>query len=85
MLISHIEDGLILMLILTAAPLGMASCVGLVVSVIQASTQVQEQTILFSFKLGVVIFVIFLLSGWASESLKNYIEASLLMIGELGR
>jgi len=63
---------LFLVLMLSAAPIVVATVVGLVVGLIQTITQLQEQTLPFGIKLICVILCLFLLSGWYGEVLLNY-------------
>lgn len=57
-IISVAKQGLYLVLILSAPPIVAALTVGLFVSILQATTQVQEQTLTFVPKLVVIITVI---------------------------
>lgn len=55
--------------IFTIVPLGSAMCAGLLISILQAATQVQEQTIGFIVKVVVVAFVFILNGGWMMDEL----------------
>ena len=55
------KQALFLSLILTAPTVVLAMIVGLVVSILQATTQIQEQTLTFVPKLVVVVLVLILL------------------------
>jgi flagellar biosynthetic protein FliQ len=57
-IISVAKQGLYLVLILSAPPIVAALMVGLFVSILQATTQVQEQTLTFVPKLVAIIAVI---------------------------
>lgn len=61
-----------LMLMLSAAPVVVATIVGLIVGLFQTVTQIQEQTLPFGIKLIAVIFCLYLLSGWSGEHLMNF-------------
>lgn len=63
---------LFLVLLLSAAPIIVATVVGLAVGLIQTITQLQEQTLPFGVKLICVILCLFLTSGWYGEVLLNY-------------
>lgn len=63
---------LYLVLVLSAAPICVATLVGLLVGLIQTVTQLQEQTLPFGIKLLSVTLCIFLMSGWYGEVLLNY-------------
>ena len=58
------REALVLVLVLSAAPVLAAMAVGLVVSLFQAATQIQEQTLTFVRKLAGVALVILLAGHW---------------------
>jgi flagellar biosynthetic protein FliQ len=59
-----LREGLLLVVILSAAPMLASMLVGLIVSVLQATTQIQEQTLSFVPKLIAVFVTIALLGPW---------------------
>ncbi|MBP2168822.1 type III secretion protein S [Erwinia toletana] len=61
-----------LVLILSAAPVMVATIIGLLVGLFQTVTQLQEQTLPFGIKLLGVCVCLFLLSGWYGETLLAY-------------
>jgi type III secretion protein S len=63
---------LILILILSLPPIITAAVVGIVVSLIQAVTQVQDQTIAFAFKLIAVIITLILTVRWLGGQILVY-------------
>jgi type III secretion HrpO family protein len=63
---------MLLVLILSLPPLGVAAVVGLVIGLFQATTQIQEQTMSFVFKLIAVIGIIILVSRWGGSQLFYY-------------
>ena len=54
--------------------------VGVVVAVLQAGTQIYEQTILFALKLVVVVVVLLVGGGWMLETLQDYTRELFAMI-----
>ena len=57
----------------TSAPMLLASLViGLIISIFQTVTSIQEQTLTFVPKLIAVFLVIILFGGWILNSLKDY-------------
>ena len=60
---------LVLVLIVSLPPIIMASLVALAVSVIQAVTQIQDQTISFAFKLITVIITLIFTVRWLGGQL----------------
>ena len=67
-------QSLILMLQLSLPPILVASLAGLIVSLIQAITQLQEQTLAFGVKLVAVSLTIMLLAGWLGGELYRFAD-----------
>ncbi|MBK5941091.1 type III secretion system export apparatus subunit SctS [Halochromatium roseum] len=63
---------LLLVFYLSLPPILAAAIVGTLVSLLQALTQIQEQTLSFAIKLFVVIVVIFMTARWLGGELFNY-------------
>ena len=61
-----------LVLILSLPPILVASIVGIALSLIQAITQLQEQTLSFGIKLIAVCVTLFLTAGWFSNEILRY-------------
>lgn len=66
------NEGLWLILYLSFLPLMASLVVGLVVSLFQALTQIQEQTLTFVPKIIATILVIMLTFGWMMDNLKEF-------------
>lgn len=74
------RHGLQMMLLISMPLLGVALVIGLLVSVLQAVTQINETTLSFLPKL-VALAVTFILAGpWILTTLIDYIRGILLMI-----
>lgn len=67
-------QALILVLILSMPPIIVATVVGVLVSLIQALTQVQEQTLGFAIKLVVVILTLLLTASWTGAEMYKFTE-----------
>ena len=65
-------EGLWLILILSLLPLLASLVVGLTVSLFQALTQIQEQTLTFVPKIIATILVIMITAGWMMETLREF-------------
>ncbi|MFO1450218.1 MAG: type III secretion system export apparatus subunit SctS [Opitutaceae bacterium] len=65
---------LVLVLILSMPPIIAATLMGLLVSLLQALTQVQEQTLSFAIKLVVVTAVLLLTMPWVGAELLRFTE-----------
>ena len=70
--IALIKQTLFLALILTGPPVLMAMLVGLTISILQATTQVQEQTLTFVPKLVAVITTLAIAGPWMAVQLINF-------------
>ena len=73
-----VQEGLLLVLLLSAPPLLASLLVGLVVGVVQAATQVQDQTIAFVPKLVVVMLVLIAMGPALGGQLVRFAQAVLL-------
>ena len=71
-IINHAARALLLVLVLSLPPILVAAVVGVLVGLVQALTQIQEQTISFAFKLTAIILVIFMMMGWLGSELIGY-------------
>ena len=74
------QQGLYLMLMVAAPILGVVLLVGLVVSVFQAATQINEATLSFIPKLLATVAVIALAGPWMLTTLVEYIQRTLRAI-----
>lgn len=72
LLVEHLNNGLILTLLLSMPAVLLAAGVGLVVGVLQAVTQVQEQTIAAAPKILSVFLLILLGGGLMMSMLEDY-------------
>lgn len=61
-----------LVLMLSLPPIVVASVTGILLSLIQAMTQLQEQTLSFGIKLIAVCITLFLTAGWFAEELLRF-------------
>jgi len=66
------KQTLFLSLVLTGPPVLMAMLVGLVISIIQATTQIQEQTLTFVPKLIAVVMTLALAGPWMVTQLVTF-------------
>lgn len=64
--------GLFLIMLLSAPMLMSALCVGLVISIIQATTQIQEQTLASVPKMGITFITLIICGPWIMDSLSTY-------------
>jgi type III secretion protein S len=71
-IIDFTSQALLLVLYLSLPPIIAAALVGTLVSLLQALTQIQEQTLSFAIKLIVVVVTIFLTARWQGQELFNF-------------
>ena len=74
-----------LMMLLSLLPILVATGVGLLVSLLQALTQIQEQTLSFAVKLIAVAVTIMLSINWLGAELYNFTLSILESIPLVGR
>ena len=79
----NIAQNALWMVILVSAPmLGLSLIVGLAVSIFQATTQIQEQTLAFIPKILAVIVAVAVFGFWMLNTLKEYTENLYNNIGQ---
>jgi len=69
-----VRDGLLLVLVLSAGPLAVATLTGLIVSLLQATTQMQEATLSFVPKLAAVAFALVFLGPWMLHEIVRFAQ-----------
>ena len=70
--VSYASRAMYLVLMLSLPPIVEASVVGLLLSLFQAVTQLQEQTLTFGVKLIAVAAALFMTSGWVSAEILRF-------------
>ena len=71
-LVTYVVQALLLVLILSLPPIVVASVVGILFSLIQALTQIQEQTLSFGVKLVAVGITLYLTARWVGGEIYHY-------------
>lgn len=66
------NKAMLLIVVLSAIPVIVATVVGLLVGLLQTVTQLQEQTLPFGIKLLAVFGSLFMISGWLADKVMNY-------------
>ncbi|MDR1413778.1 MAG: type III secretion system export apparatus subunit SctS [Puniceicoccales bacterium] len=72
LVLSVTSKALLLVLVLSMPPILVATAVGLFISLIQALTQIQEQTLGFAVKLIFVIMVLGLTTYWIGDEVLEF-------------
>ncbi|MBY0301020.1 MULTISPECIES: type III secretion system export apparatus subunit SctS [Sphingomonas] len=70
--VSLTNDALWLVLVLSAPPIIVAAVAGLIVAVLQAATQVQEQTLQYTVKFFAIVLTLFLTAALLGGSLYRF-------------
>lgn len=73
-IVSVTMEALWLVLLLSAPPIIAASAVGLLVAIIQAATQLQEQTLQYTLKFFAVVITLFVTAGLLAGSLFTFTD-----------
>lgn len=66
------HKALLLVLLLSLPPIVTAAVVGVLVSLVQAVTQIQDQTLSFAFRLVAVIITLLITVQWLGEQIVIY-------------
>ncbi len=77
------RDALLMVMLISAPMLGLGLLVGLLVSVFQATTQIQEQTLAFIPKIIAVFVAILIFGPWMLRLLMDYMQQLLLLLPRL--
>ncbi len=79
------REALILVCLVSLPPLGASLVIGLVVSALQAMTQIQEQTLTFVPRLAGAIGALVIAAPWIGGELRNLAGHLFALIAEVGR
>jgi len=79
-IITILREGLLLVLLLSGGPMLVSLAVGVVVSILQATTQIQEQTLSYVPKLISVFLSIAILGPWMLRQAVQFTQTILNLI-----
>lgn len=82
--IQYTYQALMLVLILSMPPIIVASVVGTLVSLFQALTQIQEQTLAFAIKLLAIVVTLFFTARWLGMEIYQFSLSILDNLATLG-
>lgn len=71
-MIAYTQEALWLVLIISGPPILVATAVGLIVAIVQAATQIQEQTLPQAVKLVAIFITIIAMAGFLSTALITF-------------
>lgn len=83
--LNYFQQGLWMAVMLSAPPLIMAASCGMVVSLLQAVTQIQDQTLPYVVKLIAVSVTLAAMGRWVGVELIRLTDLGMLMIPNIGR
>lgn len=82
--VASLMTGAVLEIVILAGPILItALVVGLIISILQATTSIQEQTLTFVPKIAAIMLVLALLGGWMFTHLGEYTRRLFEMIPEM--
>ncbi|AFM14286.1 flagellar biosynthesis protein FliQ [Turneriella parva] len=80
--IAMLRDAIWLTIKLSAPALMVSLIVGLIISIIQTTTSIQEQTLTFVPKLLAVLFVTLIFASWMIHTMTDYTQGLMRIIGK---
>ena len=83
-IIKILREALMITLVVSAPVLGVGMFVGLIVSIIQTTTSIQEQTLTFVPKIIAIFFAIIFFGPWMIHMLVNYTVNLFMLIEKIG-
>ncbi len=78
------RESLMTILIVSTPILGVGMVVGLIISIIQTTTSIQEQTLTFVPKIIAIFVTLILLGSWMIRVLVNYTNNIFMLIEKIG-
>ena len=84
LIIKIVRESLMTVMLVSAPVLGMGMLVGLVVSIFQTTTSIQEQTLTFVPKMIAIFVTIILFGSWMIRVLINYTNNIFALIEKIG-
>ena len=84
LVIKIMRESLMTVLIVSAPILGVGMFVGLIISIIQTTTSIQEQTLTFVPKIVAIFVTLILLGSWMIRVLVNYTNNIFMLIEKIG-
>ncbi|MDH5718583.1 MAG: flagellar biosynthesis protein FliQ [Spirochaetia bacterium] len=81
--ISLLRDAIWITIKLSSPMLLLGMAVGLLISILQTTTSIQEQTLTFVPKLGAIVLSIIVFASWLIQTLTDYTKQLFKIIGTL--
>jgi type III secretion protein S len=83
--LNYFQQGLWLAIVMSAPPLIIATICGVAVSLVQAITQVQDQTLPYVVKLVAVAITLAVLGRWFGQELMQLFNLAFTLLPNVGR
>lgn len=83
--LNYFQQGLWLAVVMSAPPLIIATICGVIVSLIQAITQVQDQTLPYVVKLVAVAVTLAVFGRWFGQELMQLFNLAFILLPNVGR
>jgi len=84
LMIQLLREALMITLVVSAPLLGIGMIVGLIISIFQTTTSIQEQTLTFVPKIVAIFVAIIFFAGWMISMLTDYTRKIFMLISKLG-
>lgn len=84
MVVQLLREALMTTLIVSAPMLGIGMLVGLIISIFQTTTSIQEQTLTFIPKIVAIFLAIIIFGAWMFRTLVNFTNHLFVMIEKIG-
>ena len=82
-IVELVEQALVLILLISLPPILITAFVGILISLLLALTQLQEQTVTFLFKLTAVVVGLMIIGLWIGADLAEFTKYSFNLINRL--
>lgn len=84
-ILTVLKDAVYVILMASLPMLGAALAIGVIISVFQATTQINEQTLAFVPKIIGILFALLIFGGWIISKLTNFTEGLYASINSMLR
>ncbi len=82
--IKILREALMVTVVVSAPVLGIGMVVGLIISIFQTTTSIQEQTLTFVPKIIAIFITIVIFASWMIHSLVTYTKGVFMMVSKIG-
>lgn len=83
MYIDIMHKAFLLILVVSGIPIALSVICGLVISILQAATSIQEQTSVYLVKFLSLVVSLFICGSWFMKMLQDFISLCILSLGKI--